>query len=180
MLIGHLAAKSYICRMAIQVSIKAKGLNISASLKDESLAELIGLVQANRDESTAAATGDSSGLSGNAGNLATEPKSEDEIKEWVRMRGAAELLNLMDWDTYPEKILLLGAWYESRGGDTPWKSADMDEVFKQAKEKPPNNFPRDIKSAIKSGLIHAETPRAYTITRTGWNKVALAVENLKR
>ena len=54
----------------------------------------------------------------------------------------------------------------------------MDEVFRQAKEKPPNNFPRDIKTAIKSGLIHAETPRSYTVTRTGWNKIGQAIENL--
>ena len=85
--------------------------------------------------------------------------------------GAAELLNRLRWDSYPEKILLLGAWFEARGGSVPWKSADMDEVFKQAKEKPPANFSRDVKQAIKAAWIHPVTPRTYSVTRTGWNKL---------
>ncbi len=50
--------------------------------------------------------------------------------------------------------------------------ADMDEVFKQAKEKPPANFPRDVKQTIKAAWIHPMTPRTYSVTRTGWNKLA--------
>lgn len=126
------------------------------------------------------AASDSAGSIGHATDPSPELRNAEQIKEWLRTRGAAELLNLVKWDTYPEKILLLGAWHESRGGDTLWKSSDLDEVFKQAKEKPPNNFPRDIKTAIKSGVIHAETPRAYTVTRTGWNKIAQVIENVER
>ena len=61
-----------------------------------------------------------------------------------------------------------GAWHESRDGVTPWRSSDMDETFKQAKEKAPNNFPRDIKTAMKSSIIHAETPRTYVVAATDW------------
>ena len=86
--------------------------------------------------------------------------------------------NQLSWDTYPEKILLLAAWHEARGGGAPWKSSDMDTVFKQAKEAPPSNFPRDIKAAIKSGWIHTHTPRTYSVTRTGWNRVGDAVARL--
>ena len=80
--------------------------------------------------------------------------SEEAVKAYLKDYGAAELLNRLRWDSYPEKILLLGAWFEARGGSVPWKSADMDEVFKQAKEKPPANFPRDVKQAIKTAWIH--------------------------
>lgn len=104
--------------------------------------------------------------------------NEQAIKDFLRSHGAAELLNRLKWDSFPEKILLLGAWHEARGGTVPWRSADMDETFKQAKESPPRNFPRDIKNAVKSGWIHAETPRTYTLTRTGWNRIAKATENL--
>jgi hypothetical protein len=100
-------------------------------------------------------------------------------KPWLQGLGAAELLNRLKWDSYPEKILLLGACGEAKGGTTPWKSSDMDEIFKQAKEKPPGNFPRDIQTAIKSGLIHAETPRTYSVTRTGWNKIGQAITALQ-
>jgi hypothetical protein len=99
--------------------------------------------------------------------------SREHQKIWQFLNyGAAELLNRLRWDSYPEKILLLGAWFEARGGSVPWKSADMDEVFKQAKEKPPANFPRDVKQAIKAAWIHPMTPRTYCVTRTGWNKLA--------
>jgi hypothetical protein len=98
--------------------------------------------------------------------------SEEAVKAYLKDYGAAELLNRLRWDSDPEKILLLGAWFEARGGNIPWKSADMDEVFKQAKEKPPANFPRDVKQAIKAAWIHPVTPRTYSVTRTGWNKLA--------
>lgn len=173
--------------MSIQITLRAAGLNITANLKDEALVGLIKLVQDNRDDTATqviappALTGRpepandaSSALTGSF----TGPNSETSIKEWLKSHGAAELLNRFKWDSYPEKILLLGAWHESRGGNSPWRSADMDETFKQAKEKSPGNFPRDIKSAIKTGLIHAETPRTYTITRTGWNKIGQAIETL--
>ena len=37
---------------------------------------------------------------------------------------------------------------------------------------------RDIKAAIKSGWIQTHTPRTYSVTRTGWNRVADAVSKL--
>jgi hypothetical protein len=171
--------------MSIQVSIKASGLNIVANLKDEALSSLIKLVQENRDEtilqastSVAPTTEFSTGTQRGNDSL-TAHNNEQAIKDFLKEHGAAELLNRLKWDSFPEKILLLGAWYEARGGSTPWRSADMDETFKQAKEKPPGNFPRDIKNTIKSGWVHAETPRTYTVTRTGWNKIGASIENLE-
>jgi hypothetical protein len=102
------------------------------------------------------------------------------VKALLAERGGAELLNQLRWDSYPEKILLLGAWHEARGGTTPWRSADMYDTFKLAKENPPSNFPRDIKNAIRAGWIHNETPRTYVVTRTGWNKVGQALRGLSQ
>ena len=157
--------------MSLNIQINAPGMSISATLKDEALPKLIELSQQFRDEeepvqqtipaSGAAAKG--APLTGN---------SEEAVKAYLKEYGAAELLNRLRWDSYPEKILLLGAWFEARGESVPWKSADMDEVFKQAKEKPPANFPRDVKQAIKAAWIHPVTPRTYSVTRTGWNKLA--------
>src|SRR5215831_1845472 len=157
--------------MSLRIQINAPGMSISATLKDEALPKLIELSQQFRDEEeppqqTIATLGTAEKGAPLTGN------SEEAVKAYLKDYGAAELLNRLRWDSYPEKILLLGAWFEARGGSIPWKSADMDEVFKQAKEKPPANFPRDVKQAIKAAWIHPVTPRTYSVTRTGWNKLA--------
>jgi hypothetical protein len=157
--------------MSLKIVINAPGMSISATLKDEALPKLIELSQQFRDEEepvqqtipASGATAKGAPLTGN---------SEEAVKAYLKDYGAAELLNRLRWDSYPEKILLLGAWFEARGGSVPWKSADMDEVFKQAKEKPPANFPRDVKQAIKTAWIHPVSPRTYSVTRTGWSKLA--------
>ena len=105
--------------------------------------------------------------------------NEDVVKSLLKSHGAAELLTLVKWESFPGKILLLAAWHEVHGGGTPWRSADMDALFSQAKEKPPANFPRDIKQAIKSGWIHAATPRTYTVTGTGWRRIGEALQRLQ-
>jgi len=176
---------SYKGVMSIQISLKAPGLNLNANLKDEALAAVILLIQENRDEvipqvATAVRELQTSGgaASFDAVSL-TGHDNEQAIKSALQGLGAAELLNRLKWESYPEKILLLGAWNEAKGGTTPWKSSDMDETFRQAKEKTPGNFPRDIRTAIKSGWIHAETPRTYTVTRTGWNKIGHAFASLQ-
>jgi hypothetical protein len=165
--------------MSIKIVIQASGLNVNANLKDEALTTILQLIQQQRDDSippspsqgVLPAQGTVMEASGGNGN-------EEATKAVLNERGGAELLNQLKWDNYPEKILLLGAWHEARGGTTPWRSADMDETFKLAKETPPSNFPRDIKNAIKSGWIHNETPRTYVVTRTGWNKIGQALREL--
>ena len=164
--------------MSIKIVVQASGLNVSASLKDEALTTILQLIQEKRDDSapakatsiTQASTGQGAATESLLGN-----DSEEAIKALLNDRGGAELLNQLRWDSFPEKILLLAAWHEARGGTTPWRSADMDDTFKLAKESPPSNFPRDIKNAIKSGWIHNETPRTYVVTRTGWNKIGQAL-----
>jgi len=173
--------------MSVQLTIKAPGLNITANLKDDALGRLIQLVQENRDDSPPPPVAFRGADIGPADPAALPtpqaeglPRLNDEgaLQEFLKSHGAAERLNRLKWDSFPEKILLLGARHEARGGATPWRSADMDEAFKLAKETPPRNFPRDIKNAIKSGWVHNETPRSYTVTRTGWNKISAALEGL--
>jgi len=165
--------------MSIKVILQAPGLNLQASVKDEALGELIKITQEYRDQDAGLAGPASSGAIDTSGNVASAAIGDEEgLKARLSSHGAAELLNQMRWETYPEKILLLGAWHEARGGSTPWKSADMDSVFRQAKEGAPSNFPRDIKVAIKSGWIQTHTPRTYSVTRTGWNRIADALSKL--
>jgi hypothetical protein len=167
--------------MSIKVDINAPGLALHAELKDEALPEIIKLTQQFREEQAAVATGTGQGraLGSDLTKLTETSASEDQVREWLKSHGAAELLNRLGWESYPEKILLLALWHEAQGGAAPWRSADMDATFAKAKEKPPANFPRDIKQAIKAGWIHAETPRTYRVTRTGWNKIGEALQRLQ-
>ena len=166
--------------MSIKVIIQAAGLNLQAAVTDDALPELITITQKFRDQDAMSSAGGAppAGSGKELPGSASGPLSEDMLKTRLGSYGAAELLNQLQWDTYAEKILVLGAWHEARGGGTPWKSSDMDAVFRQAKEAPPSNFPRDIKVAIKAGWIHTHTPRTYSVTRTGWNRVGEAVSKL--
>ena len=165
--------------MSIKVILQAPGFNLQASVKDEALGELIKITQEYRDQDAALAIASSTGTTQALESGAPAALADEEgLKARLSSYGAAELLNQMRWETYPEKILLLGAWHEARGGSTPWKSSDMDSVFRQAKEGAPSNFPRDIKVAIKSGWIHTHTPRTYSVTRTGWNRLADALSKI--
>jgi len=169
--------------MSIKLLLQAPGLNLQAVVTDDALPELITITQKFRDQD---ATASGAGLPASTTGVKEPPTNgssaqaanEEMIKAQLASHGAAELLNQLRWDTYPEKILLLGAWHEARGGSTPWKSCDMDSVFRQAKEGAPSNFPRDIKVAIKSGWINTHTPRTYSVTRTGWNRLADAMSKL--
>ena len=175
---------SYSVYMSIRIILEAPGLSLSAQVKDSALAELIHLVQENRDDSAPAAAPGTGPPRVSAVSLGPENTllgdGRDSTKHDVKSLGAAELLNLLKkWDSFPEKIVLLGAWREAHGDGSPWRSADMDEAFRQAKESPPSNFPRDIRIAIKEGWIHAATPRTYTVTRSGWNRIGHAFAELQ-
>src|SRR5262245_20428263 len=120
--------------MSIKVIIQAPGLNLQAAVTDDALPELITITQKFRDQdaTSSSATGAPAAPGKEPANGAAGPLSEDMLKTRLGSYGAAELLNQLQWDTYPEKILLLGAWHEARGGSTPWKCSDMDSVFRQA------------------------------------------------
>ena len=152
---------------------------IQAHVKDEALSELIKLTQEYREENRPQNEASMATTSLSSGGSSFGSVNEGDVKNWLKSHGAAELLTLVRWDSFPEKILLLGSWHEAQGSNTPWRSADMDAIFLQAKEKAPGNFPRDIKQAIKSGWIHAATPRTYTVTGTGWRKIGDAIQRLK-
>jgi hypothetical protein len=167
--------------MSIKIVVQAPGLNVAANLKDEALSTILQLIQERRDDAVPAVTGPVAQVPPAAHELGGAPLGngmEDSVRAKLRDLGGAELLNQLKWESFPEKILLLGAWHEARGGETPWRSADMDDTFRLVKESPPSNFPRDIKNAIKSGWIHNETPRTYIVTRTGWNKIGQALSEI--
>lgn len=153
---------------------------MQAVLKDSALPDLMALVASQKDDAATVApeTGASLGTGKDAN--AGLPDRPGLAKQWLAQHSGSEALNKFNWETYPDKILLLAARYEACGGSEGWRSSDMETEFSAAKEAPPSNFPRDIANAIKSGLIATVTPRTYKVSRTGWNKVSDKVVELDK
>lgn len=151
--------------MSIKVSITKPGLSIQAWVKDEALSDLLRITQEQHDEPAGLPETSTRSDAGTVSN-------DDHTREWLKNRSAAEVLNALPSDKMAEKIFLLGAWHEARGGATPWRASDVLKAFSQAKERAPGNFSRDLSVAVKEGNINNATPRSYEITRGGWNRLA--------
>lgn len=157
--------------MSIKIRLEAPGLVMQAQLKDEALGDAIFLIQKHRVEEDPQPPTEPTGVS----TAIHGGDKESTVRAWLAKHAPAEALNFLKWDTYPDKILIFGAFYESRGGGEGWRSSDMEKLFAEAKEGQPGNFPRDIRTAIKSGDIRSVTPRTYAISRTGWNRLGDAL-----
>ena len=160
--------------MSIKIRLEAPGLVMQAQLDDKALGEAIALMQKHRieeapplpfvaEQSTAVV------------KATNNHDKESSVREMLAKHAPAEVLNLLKWDTYQDKILILGACHEAKGGGEGWRSADMEKIFAEAKETPPANFPRDISKAIKGGDVRTVTPRTYAVSRTGWNRLSEAL-----
>jgi hypothetical protein len=150
-------------------------MQMQAFLKDDALVALLTFITAHKSDEVATAPAAS------AFDLSSTSSGADRsvaVKGWLNKHSAAEIFNKIKWDTNPEKILLMGAFHESKVETDSWRSADMETRFSEAKESPPSNFPRDIATGIKSGFIATVTPRTYIVSRTGWNKIADAIAKL--
>lgn len=156
--------------MSIKLRFEKGSLATQVHLKDEALTELNGLVTKYQTDDVPA-----SGVQAvvSATDLADPSIS---AKKWLSQHSAPEVLNLVGWKNYPEKIVLLGAFHEAAGAaNEGWRSADIESRFSEARESFTANFARDIKTAIKDGLVATVTPRTYKVSRTGWNRISEAV-----
>ena len=160
--------------MSIKLVLTIGSVKTEASLKDSAINELMQLVLKHQDGAPSSPNQDRMPA---AKAVVSAPKeSEPEpAKGWILKHTASEVLNRIGWETNPEKILLLAAFHESHGGSEGWRSSDISERFKQAKEPFPANFSRDISAAVNSGLIGAVTPRTYKVGRAVWNKLSEAI-----
>ena len=161
--------------MSIKLKFEHPSMQMQAILKDDALVELLTFITKHKSDEVAAPVPP-------AFNDLLPPNQTGErsviVKTWMAKHSAAEILNKIKWDTNPEKILLMGAFHESKVETKSWRSADMEIRFADAKETPPTNFPRDIATGIKSGFITTVTPRTYIVSRTGWNRIADAIAKL--
>jgi hypothetical protein len=168
--------KKQVNNMSIKLKFEAGSISMQAILKDSALPDLLALIAANMDEVSPQAAQQPL----DDGPNSKLPDRVGLVKHWMQQHVGSEVLNLIGWETNPEKILLLAAHFESTGGQEGWKNADMEIRFSAAKESPPSNFPRDISNAIKANWIASVTPRTYKVSRAGWNKIADKVIELEK
>jgi hypothetical protein len=163
--------------MSIKLRFEHPSMQMQAVLKDDALVELLTFITEHKSDEPAPAfppAFDPHSIDGRGAGA----KPNEEPKAWLSKHSPAEILNKIKWDTNPEKILLMGAFHESKVETNSWRSADIEARFVEAKEAKPSNFPRDIANGIKSGFIAAVTPRTYIVSRSGWNKIADAIAKL--
>jgi hypothetical protein len=151
-------------------------MQMQAVLKDDALIALLTFITTHKSDEVAPVPMMADPLLGAGGG--GRVVGGGDTKEWLNKHSASEILNAIKWDTNPEKILLMGAFHESKVESNSWRSADIESRFSEAKETQPSNFARDISKAIKAGIVTPVTPRTYTVSRTGWNKIAEAIAKL--
>jgi len=171
--------------MSIELQFKKGSLALRVLLKDEALADLQKVVlEYQSDEELPIQTqvvpfNGSNVSSSPPPALATGGDTMAAAKAWLTNHSAAEVLNLIGWKTNPEKILILGAFHESKSSaEQDWRSSHIEQWFSEAREQFPSNFTRDISNAVKENLIAPVTYRTYKVSRTGWNKLAEATAAL--
>jgi hypothetical protein len=158
--------------MGIKLRFEKGSLTTQVVLKDEAIAELLKIISNYQSD-------ESIDLGGDVLKDLSDPNKEAErltfARSWLGERPVSEILTRIGWETFPERILLLGAHYETTDGIIGWRSADIEAKFKAAREHPPGNFARDISNAIKAGIIATVTPRTYKVSKTGWLKIYEAI-----
>lgn len=165
--------------MSIKLRLEKGAIVMQAILEDAAFAELLGIIQ-KYESKEAPASGSSPMHSPASFQPAAEPGGDpsQNTKAWLAKHSSSEVLNMVKWDTNAEKILLLAAHHEAKGGAEGWRSADMETKFSEAKESFPANFSRDVVTSIKDGIIATVTPRTYKVSRSGWNRITDAVSKL--
>ncbi len=191
--------------MSFQVQLRGPGLNMITLVKDQALNDLLRLLQDNRDDRGDAPGWPEPGrgprpfgppMGPRRGPPAQEcgpmpehlksrvaqpksgaPKPGPEARAvMAKLAGlpAAPLADHADL-TFPEKLLLLGAWLESRKEKFLIRAPLLVEAMVQAGQSPPANPKRDVMAAIRSGWLTLglyPNPNRAALTPEGWQRVA--------
>jgi len=167
------------------MQFKKGSLALRVILKDEALAALQKVVadyQSDEEALPVSSQVVSSFVTSPPGLAPTAAVNGDTVtlaKAWLANHSPGEALNLIGWKTNPEKILILGAYHESKQKEeSDWRSSDIEQRFSEARESVPANLARDVSNAVKGNFLAPVTYRTYRISRTGWNKMAEVIASL--
>jgi hypothetical protein len=191
--------------MNYQVHLRGPGLNMFTRIKSDALNDLLRLLQDHRDDqggppgwpegprgerpgwrvglhgsrhggSVAAREDDAARSARKAARLPL-PQRPPEASAVVKKLAPLLSPPLADHSdlTFPEKLLLLGAWTEARKEKFILRGPALAEALVQAGQTPPANPKRDVMAAVRSGWITLglfPNPSRATLTAEGWRRVA--------
>lgn len=167
--------------MSIKLRFDKGSLSTQVVLKDEALPELLKIISEHQSDERSPAVQKAYDTPLPPPSVFGDPLpagNEDErinfARNWVAQHSPSEILSKIGWDTYPEKIVLMGAKCEIADGEG-WRSADIELQFSSARVAAPGNFARDISVAIRAGFVATVTPRTYRVARTGWLRIYAAI-----
>lgn len=164
--------------MSIKLRFEKGSLVTTVMLKDEALSGLLEILSKYQSDDAPPPASSTPQERPSITDLADPNKERvriDTARNWMAEHSAAEALSKIGWPNFSERILILGALIEAKGGDPGWRSSDIENQFRAARETPPSNFARDVSLAIKAGIIATETPRTYSVSKTGWLKLYEAI-----
>ena len=180
--------------MSIQIHLRGPGLNMITRLKKEALNDLLRLLNEHRDDTAetpcwpegqrgprpmgARPEMPSPGKPSVEGKparrgLATMPPAAKAIAAKLAAMTTAPLSDHPTL-TFPEKLLLLGAWTEATKEKFILRGPVLVEAMVKAGQTPPANPKRDVMAAVQSGWFTLglfPNPNRATLTSEGWLRV---------
>jgi hypothetical protein len=113
-------------------------------------------------------------LSGGAATAPVERVQADDGPSAKPALSPREFLAECRASTNAEQITALGHYICEYEAKDNFSKDDIKEGFRRAHEAIPKNLPRDVSTAIKSGLVHEAPGKAgrYYVTNTGMQLVA--------
>jgi hypothetical protein len=133
--------------MAVKVHLEGDGLLYDSETTAFNAAQIIGFLQGQENQS-----------------VSTAPRSsliEAANKPRISPREALVVSNAK---TNPQRITALGHYVAEVNGDNGFSLEEVKKALRRAGEPMPKNFGRDVKEAIKNGLIYEEEPDHYVLT----------------
>ena len=105
--------------MGIKLRFEKGSMTTQVVLKDEAIAELLKIISNYQSD-------ESIDLGGDVLKDLSDPNKEAErltfARSWLGERPVSEILTRIGWETFPERILLLGAHYETTDGIIGWQT----------------------------------------------------------
>ncbi|MCB1210113.1 MAG: hypothetical protein KDK97_12330 [Verrucomicrobiales bacterium] len=182
--------------MFIRLHIQSPGFNLQTVLQPEALPALIELAQKHRITDPGALPrgphrspegprpGMRRGPGGPPPGAATEavaspniltPESK-AVRDQIAASSVEALYGRLGTATFPEKILVVTGWLESRSAESlaPHRR-DVRRLLVKLGQEPPANPGRDIRTAWNEGWVSEAGERCLSVTNAGWAKIQTLV-----